>query len=179
MNQFAAPNYVWLARVAIAVVLLAALSLLASNGRNLAPYLGAALILAALVLALALRGLGRELARQNHQMLDAQHQLQAEQGRVARINTILGNTDHRIGNALATLSSLLALQAQRTPDPEAHEALDAARSRVHAVASAHRRLRLGPDLETANLAELLSGVMEDLALSRAVQLVGEFEPISV
>ena len=179
MNQFAAPNYVWLARVAIVVVLLAALSLFMANAGKFAPYLGLALILASLVLALAVRGLARQLTRQNLQVRDIQQQAEAAQDRVSRTSTILGDTDHRIGNALATLSSLLALQAHRTSDPEAREALDAARSRVHAVASAHRRLRLGADLETANMAELLNGVLEDLALSGAVQLAGEFEPLGI
>lgn len=179
MNQFAAPNFVWLARIAIVAVLLAALSLFMSNAGTLAPYLGAALILAALVLAVALRGLGRELARQNQQLVGAQDQVRAEQARGTRISAILGDTDHRIGNTLATLSSLLALQAQRTPDPEAREALYATRSRVHAVASAHRRLRLSPDLETTNLAELLNGVLDDMALIRGVRLEGAFEPISL
>jgi len=81
----------------------------------------------------------------------------------ARLETLLQDTNHRIGNSLATVSSLLGLQLTRTTVDEVREALEAAQSRVQAIASAHRRLRLGADLETTNAAEFLSDVVDDLA----------------
>src|SRR5690606_5969667 len=57
-----------------------------------------------------------------------------------RVEALLQDTNHRIGNSLATVSSLLGLQLMRSKSEEVKQALEAARSRVHAIASAHRRL---------------------------------------
>ena len=100
-----------------------------------------------------------------------------------RVEALLQDTNHRIGNSLATVSSLLGLQLLRSKSEEVRQALEAARSRVHAVASAHRRLRLGDDLETASADEFLDAVLEDLAntvtSAKAVKLVGEIDPIVI
>jgi two-component sensor histidine kinase len=83
----------------------------------------------------------------------------------ARLETLLQDTNHRIGNSLATVSSLLGLQLARSSSDEVRNALEAAQGRVHAIASAHRRLRLGADLETTDAAEFLASVVDDLATS--------------
>lgn len=80
----------------------------------------------------------------------------------ARVEALLQDTNHRIGNSLATVSSLLGLQLTRTGSDEVRTALEAAQGRVHAIASAHRRLRLGDDLETTEAAEFLDAVIDDL-----------------
>jgi len=55
--------------------------------------------------------------------------------------------------------------------------------RVHAIASAHRRLRLGEDMESASADEFLSAVLEDIAATQAdsnrVTIEGRIEPIEV
>jgi two-component sensor histidine kinase len=91
----------------------------------------------------------------------------------ARVEALLQETNHRIGNSLATVSSLLGLQVTRSHSPEVRSALEAAQSRVHAIASGHRRLRLGDDLETTNVAEFLEAVIEDLQATQ-----GEGRPVS-
>lgn len=83
----------------------------------------------------------------------------------ARLETLLQDTNHRIGNSLATVSSLLGLQLARTGSDEVRNALEAAQLRVQAIASGHRRLRLGADLETTDAAEFLSDVIDDLAVA--------------
>ena len=80
----------------------------------------------------------------------------------SRVEALLRDTNHRIGNSLATVSSLLGLQLTRTSSEEVRSALEAAQSRVHAIASAHRRLRLGDDLETTDAAEFLEAVIDDM-----------------
>jgi two-component sensor histidine kinase/CHASE3 domain sensor protein len=80
----------------------------------------------------------------------------------ARVEALLQDTNHRIGNSLATVSSLLGLQLTRTRSDEVRTALEAAQSRVHAIASAHRRLRLGDDLETTDASEFLDAVIDDM-----------------
>lgn len=81
----------------------------------------------------------------------------------ARLETLLQDTNHRIGNSLATVSSLLGLQLARSGSDEVRHALEAAQARVQAIASSHRRLRLGDDLETTDAAEFLGDVIADLA----------------
>ena len=85
----------------------------------------------------------------------------------ARVEALLQETNHRIGNSLATVSSLLGLQVTRSKSEEVRSALEAAQSRVHAIASGHRRLRLGADLETTSAAEFLEAVVEDLQSTQA------------
>ena len=108
--------------------------------------------------------------------------IHAEQER-QRVEALLQDASHRIGNSLATVSSLLGLQLLRTKSEEVRVALESARSRVHAIASAHRRLRLGHDLETASADEFLEAVLEDIAKtasgSKFVTIKGEFDPIMV
>ncbi|HEY9012345.1 MAG TPA: CHASE3 domain-containing protein [Devosia sp.] len=101
----------------------------------------------------------------------------------ARVEALLQDTNHRIGNSLATVSSLLGLQVTRTRSDEVRKALEAAQGRVHAIASAHRRLRLGADLETVSADEFLESVLDDLrtthATGRDVAFHGEFEPLTI
>lgn len=100
-----------------------------------------------------------------------------------RVETLLQDSSHRIGNSLATVSSLLALQLMRTRSEEVRNALEAARLRVHAIASAHRRLRLGDDMESASAHEFLSAVLEDIATTQTdaerIAIKGDIEHIEV
>jgi two-component sensor histidine kinase len=100
-----------------------------------------------------------------------------------RVETLLQDTNHRIGNSLATVSSLLGLQLSRSKSDEVKRALEAAQNRVHAIASGHRRLRLGADLETAQADEFLAAVVEDLRSTHAsagnVEFITELEPLMI
>ena len=106
----------------------------------------------------------------------------AEQER-QRVEALLQDANHRIGNSLATVSSLLGLQLLRSTSAEVRDALEAARARVHAIASSHRRLRLGNDLETISADEFLGAVLEDIALTasdaKAIEMLGQFDPVVV
>src|SRR5690606_34350357 len=51
-----------------------------------------------------------------------------------RVEALLQDTHHRIGNSLATVSSLLALQRMRSKFEGVRSGLEAARPRLHAVA---------------------------------------------
>lgn len=100
-----------------------------------------------------------------------------------RVEALLKDTSHRIGNSLSTVSSLLGLQLLNSNSQEVKQALEAARSRVHAIASAHRRLRLTDDLQTARTDELIEAVLHDLANTvsetQLVSLVGEIDPFVI
>lgn len=101
----------------------------------------------------------------------------------ARVEALLQDTNHRIGNSLATVSSLLGLQLTRSQSAEVRQALEAAQARVQAVASSHRRLRLGADLETIRVDEFLDMVLEDLRVTHAsgspVSFSGRFERLVI
>ncbi|HEY4203024.1 MAG TPA: CHASE3 domain-containing protein [Devosiaceae bacterium] len=100
-----------------------------------------------------------------------------------RVETLLQDSNHRIGNSLATVSSLLGLQMMRTRSGEVKTALEAARSRVQVIASGHRRLRLGDDLETTRADDFLNTVVEDLELNRpdgsTIHFETAFEPLFI
>jgi len=125
----------------------------------------------------ALKGKVRDLAAALER---AQMQAEAER---ERVETLLHDTSHRIGNSLATVSSLLGLQLLRSTSEEVKQALEAARSRVHAVAAAHRRLRLGDGQETASADEFLQPLLQELAKTTAsgqrVALVSEVDAIPI
>ena len=80
----------------------------------------------------------------------------------ARAEALLTDVNHRVGNNLALVSSFLTMQQRAVKNPDAQRALGAAKARVQAIASAHRKLRLGADFATVNVSEVLGAVLEDI-----------------
>ncbi len=99
-----------------------------------------------------------------------------------RVEALLKDTNHRIGNSLATVSSLLALQMLRSDSEDVKAALEAARNRVHAIASGHRRLRLGEDFETTQADEFLGSVVDDFRETQAgseIEVETDISPFTI
>jgi two-component sensor histidine kinase len=63
-----------------------------------------------------------------------------------RIEALLRDVNHRVGNNLAMVSALLNVQSRQTREPAVRTALAQAQSRIQAIAAGQRRLRL--DIET-------------------------------
>jgi two-component sensor histidine kinase/CHASE3 domain sensor protein len=63
-----------------------------------------------------------------------------------RIEALLRDVNHRVGNNLAMVSALLNVQSRQTREPAVKAALAQAQSRIQAIAAGQRRLRL--DIET-------------------------------
>lgn len=63
-----------------------------------------------------------------------------------RIEALLRDVNHRVGNNLAMVSALLSVQSRQAREPAAKAALAQAQSRIQAIAAGQRRLRL--DIET-------------------------------
>ncbi|WP_245419674.1 sensor histidine kinase [Phyllobacterium salinisoli] len=82
-----------------------------------------------------------------------------------RVEVLLQDSNHRIGNSLATVSSLLGLQLRQATNEDARRVLIAARDRVQTISTAHRRLRLGEDMETVRADEFLKAVIDDMRVS--------------
>lgn len=81
----------------------------------------------------------------------------------ARAESLLTDVNHRVGNNLALVSSFLTMQLRAVKNPDAARALSAARMRVQAIASAHRKLRLGADFATVKVNEVLGAVLDDIS----------------
>jgi two-component sensor histidine kinase/CHASE3 domain sensor protein len=81
----------------------------------------------------------------------------------ARAESLLTDVNHRVGNNLALVSSFLTMQQRAVKNPDAARALSAARARVQAIASAHRKLRLGADFATVKVNEVLGAVLDDIS----------------
>lgn len=100
-----------------------------------------------------------------------------------RVEILLQDSNHRIGNSLATVSSLLGLQLRQTRSEEARSALSAARDRVQTVSTAHRRLRLGEDMELTRIDEFLETVIEDIRNAigedRKITFQTDFAPLDL
>jgi two-component sensor histidine kinase len=79
-----------------------------------------------------------------------------------RAEALLTDVNHRVGNNLALVSSFLTMQQRTVKSPEAARALNAARARVQAIASAHRKLRLGEDFASVKANEVLGAVLDDI-----------------
>jgi two-component sensor histidine kinase len=63
-----------------------------------------------------------------------------------RIEALLRDVNHRVGNNLAMVSALLNVQSRQSKEPAVRTALGQAQSRIQAIAAGQRRLRL--DIET-------------------------------
>jgi two-component sensor histidine kinase len=63
-----------------------------------------------------------------------------------RIEALLRDVNHRVGNNLAMVSALLNVQSRQAREPSVRLALTQAQSRIQAIAAGQRRLRL--DIET-------------------------------
>jgi len=101
----------------------------------------------------------------------------------SRAETLLTDVNHRVGNNLALVSSFLTMQQRAVTNPEAAKALSAARARVQAVASAHRKLRLGADFATVKANEVLGAVLDDISAGlppdRQVQINYDLLPLEI
>jgi two-component sensor histidine kinase len=75
---------------------------------------------------------------------------------------MLREVDHRVGNSLQLITSLLGLQAAKLTDPAARGILTTAAKRVEAVSLVHRRLYTSDDLEFVRMDQYLSGLVGEL-----------------
>src|SRR5207244_10604609 len=78
---------------------------------------------------------------------------------------LLREVNHRVGNSLQIIASLLHLQASSSQDEGVKAALTNAMGRVAAVAQVHRRLYTSHDFKTVMLNQYLEALLEDLRRS--------------
>lgn len=100
---------------------------------------------------------------------DAEAEVHASRDRYAALaaerEVLLREVNHRVGNSLQIIASLLHLQANSAADDDVKVALTNAMGRVAAVAQVHRRLYTSHDLKSVLLNQYLEALLEDLRRS--------------
>ena len=100
---------------------------------------------------------------------DAEAEVHASRDRYAALaaerEMLLREVNHRVGNSLQIIASLLHLQANSSTQDDVKAALTNAMGRVAAVAQVHRRLYTSHDLKSVLLNQYLDALLEDLRRS--------------
>jgi two-component sensor histidine kinase len=118
---------------------------------------------------------------------DAEAEVHASRDRYAALaaerEVLLREVNHRVGNSLQIISSLLHLQANSSTEEDVKAALTNAMGRVAAVAQVHRRLYTSHDLKSVLLNQYLDALLEDLRRSaegnRMSRLTLKAQPIEI
>ena len=118
---------------------------------------------------------------------EAEAEVHASRDRYAALaaerEVLLREVNHRVGNSLQIIASLLHLQANSSTQDDVKAALTNAMGRVAAVAQVHRRLYTSHDLKSVLLNQYLDALLEDLRRStegdRMSRLTLKAEPIEI
>jgi two-component sensor histidine kinase len=100
---------------------------------------------------------------------EAEAEVRASRDRFAALaaerEMLLREVNHRVGNSLQIIASLLHLQANSSTQDDVKAALTNAMGRVAAVAQVHRRLYTSHDLKSVLLNQYLDALLDDLRRS--------------
>ena len=118
---------------------------------------------------------------------EAEAEVHASRDRYAALaaerELLLREVNHRVGNSLQIIASLLHLQANSATQDDVKAALTNAMGRVAAVAQVHRRLYTSQDLKSVLLNQYLDALLEDLRRSaegnRMSRLTLKAEPVEI
>ncbi|MBI5265132.1 MAG: response regulator [Bradyrhizobium sp.] len=118
---------------------------------------------------------------------EAEAEVHASRDRYAALaaerELLLREVNHRVGNSLQIIASLLHLQANSATREDVKAALTNAMGRVAAVAQVHRRLYTSQDLKSVVLSQYLDSLLDDLRRSaegnRMSRLTLKAEPIEI
>jgi two-component sensor histidine kinase/CheY-like chemotaxis protein len=118
---------------------------------------------------------------------EAEAEIHASRDRYAALaaerEVLLREVNHRVGNSLQIIASLLHLQANSSTQDDVKAALTNAMGRVAAVAQVHRRLYTSHDLKSVMLNQYLDALLEDLRRStegnKMSRLTLKAEPIEI
>ena len=113
-----------------------------------------------------------EIGRLAHAFDEMAERLQRQ---LRQKDLMLREVNHRIMNSLQLLSSVLALQRRRIPDPEARNQFEQARRRIQSLALVHRRLHRRDTTDAVEFGHFLEELCADVART----LGSEERPMSV
>ena len=91
----------------------------------------------------------------------AERTLELENERL-RIEALLRDVNHRVGNNLAMVSALLNVQSRQTREPVVKQALAQAQSRIQAIAAGQRRLRLDIEADEIEARPYLEDLLAEI-----------------
>jgi two-component sensor histidine kinase len=95
---------------------------------------------------------------------------------------LMREVNHRVGNSLAIVVSLLRLHASRAQRPEVSAALSDAEARIQAVARVHRHLYTSDDIRSVSLDLYLKSLIDDLRRSieeGGTELTLDADPVDI
>ena len=96
---------------------------------------------------------------------------------------LLKETHHRIKNNIATIGSLLSLQAGDSDDPAVSAALQQALSRLASMQELYKKMMVADDMRFLKagdyLSDLANAVLQLFGASGRVELVMEFDPVEL
>lgn len=101
---------------------------------------------------------------------------------LAARDMLIAEVNHRVKNSLNVVTSILALEARRTSDPDAISALGAATARIRAIAAIHALLYEDDDVRSVRFDRYLARLGDHLRASlaspgRTVRIAIEAEPL--
>jgi two-component sensor histidine kinase/CHASE3 domain sensor protein len=79
-----------------------------------------------------------------------------------RIEALLRDVNHRVGNNLAMISALLNVQSRQSKEPGVAAALMQAQSRIQAIAAGQRRLRLDIETDEIDARPYMEDLLEEI-----------------
>ncbi|WP_332680811.1 sensor histidine kinase [Bosea sp. (in: a-proteobacteria)] len=79
-----------------------------------------------------------------------------------RIESLLRDVNHRVGNNLAMVSALLNVQSRQTREPVVKQALAQAQSRIQAIAAGQRRLRLDIEADEVDARPYMEDLLDEI-----------------
>lgn len=97
--------------------------------------------------------------QRTHELEAAKTEIQREKDRA---EALLADLNHRVGNSLQIVSSLLGMHGKRIVSQEARDVLESVRGCVHAIASAQRRVRLSGANDLVEVNYFLDSLIQDL-----------------
>jgi two-component sensor histidine kinase len=97
--------------------------------------------------------------QRTHELEGVKAEIQREKDRA---EALLADLNHRVGNSLQIVSSLLGMHGSRIKSEEARQVLESVRSCVHAIASAQRRVRLSGANDLVDVNQFLDSLIGDL-----------------
>ncbi len=100
----------------------------------------------------------------------------------SRVQALLGDVTHRVGNNLGLIAAMLNLQMRQTTNDTVREALGAANSRIHAIAAGHRKLALDSHTDEVDGKPYIENLLKDIeatARDRNVSLTFAVEDVRI
>ncbi len=80
----------------------------------------------------------------------------------ARLEALLREVNHRLGNSLQLVSTMVAMQSRLLDDKAARAALDDTQRRIQAIAQVHRKLYTSNEVESVAMDEYLASIVMQL-----------------